>query len=147
MDSAGVDDESSSQLLAFGGEEGSVLRLIVASSRFSLCANDGVLLNVECFGPKYGDCEGTSSNTDEGNNYSMHKRSMHNADEWPLVSYLLCYFFTPHPSFVLVFGVPSPPTHNYFSCYTSMEYVNRQKLGVFKPWRSYVQSTVGDWLF
>jgi hypothetical protein len=78
------DEPSPSSLLAFGGNEGSDLRLIVASSRCQFRASDGVPLNVECFGPKYGVNLDVSSPGDN----SMHKRSMHNSDEWPLVSFI-----------------------------------------------------------
>ena len=76
-------ESPTSQLAFVGGNEGSVLRLIAASSQCPFRASDGVLLNVECFGPPY-DNSNISSNS--GGDNSMHKRSMHNSDEWPLVS-------------------------------------------------------------
>ncbi len=81
--------KSQSSLPAFGGETGSVLRLIPASSQCPFRAADGVRLNVECFGPKYcsgGGNENNDVNSNTGGDNSMHKRSMHNSDEWPLVS-------------------------------------------------------------
>ena len=80
-------DESATPQLAFGGDEGSVLQLIVASSQCPFRASDGVLLNVECFGPNYGGgSENSNASSNAGGGNSMHKRSMHNSDEWPLVS-------------------------------------------------------------
>lgn len=80
--------KSPSSLPAFGGEAGSVLRLIPASSQCQFRASDGVQLNVECFGPKYfggGGNENNDASSNAGGDNSMHKRSMHNSDEWPLV--------------------------------------------------------------
>lgn len=86
---------SSSQQLAFGGDEGSVLRLITASSQCPFRASDGVLLNVECFGPNYGGGDGNENSnvySNAGGDNSMHKRSMHNSDEWPLVSLIHVFY-------------------------------------------------------
>ena len=87
------DESPSSQQLAFGGDEGrNVLRLITASSQCPFRTSDGVLLNVECFGPNYGggdDNESLNGYSNAGGDSSMHKRSMHNSDEWPLVSLIL----------------------------------------------------------
>ncbi len=44
---------------------------------------------MECFGPKYCSGGGNENNdvySNTGGDNSMHKRSMHNSDEWPLVS-------------------------------------------------------------
>ncbi|KAL7501533.1 hypothetical protein ACHAWT_009802, partial [Skeletonema menzelii] len=50
---------------------------------------DGVLLNVECFGPNYGGgSENSNASSNAGGGNSMHKRSMHNSDEWPLLLYI-----------------------------------------------------------
>ena len=78
-------NESPSSQLAFGGNGGSVLRLITASSQCPFKTSDGVLLNVECFGPNYGGGNDNIGASTADN--SMHKRSMHNSDEWPLVSF------------------------------------------------------------
>jgi len=75
--------------LAFGGNGGSVLRLITASSQCPFKTSDGVLLNVECFGPNYGGGGGGIDNIHASTaDHSMHKRSMHNSDEWPLLLYV-----------------------------------------------------------
>ena len=90
-----IQDESpSSQQLAFGGDEGrNVLRLITASSQCPFRTSDGVLLNVECFGPNYGgENENLNVYSNAGGDNSMHKRSMHNSDEWPLVSLIHVFY-------------------------------------------------------
>ena len=88
------DSPSSSQQLAFGGDEGSVLRLITASSQCPFRTSDGVLLNVECFGPNYGgdDIENINAYLNAGCDSIMHKRSMHDSDEWPLVSLIDVFY-------------------------------------------------------
>mmetsp|Transcript_10186 Transcript_10186/g.22055 ORF Transcript_10186/g.22055 Transcript_10186/m.22055 type:complete len:428 (+) Transcript_10186:129-1412(+) len=103
LSSLGVHEPS---LLAFAHHDGipndeeSMLRLIVATSRFPFHAEDGVLLNVECFGPSY-KCDdddvndgetgniGTSQNNgDAAYNHNNHRRSFHNSDQWPLLLYV-----------------------------------------------------------
>mmetsp|Transcript_29153 Transcript_29153/g.61993 ORF Transcript_29153/g.61993 Transcript_29153/m.61993 type:complete len:434 (+) Transcript_29153:73-1374(+) len=99
--SLGADEPS---LLAFAPrhdgihtDEESNLRLIVASSRCPFRAKDGVLLNVECFGPLYkggdegdttGDADASQNKGDTVYHHSAHRRSMHNSDEWPLFLYV-----------------------------------------------------------
>ena len=93
--SLGADEPS---LLAFAHHNGihtdeeSILRLIVATSRCPFRAKDGVLLNVECFGPAYkggdepGNTVASQNNGDTAYNHTNHRRSIHNSDQWPLVS-------------------------------------------------------------
>ena len=93
--SLGADEPS---LLAFAhhngihADEESILRLIVATSRCPFRAKDGVLLNVECFGPAYkggdepGNTVASQNNGDTAYNHTTHRRSIHNSDQWPLVS-------------------------------------------------------------
>lgn len=99
LTSLGADEPS---LLAFAPRNDGIhadaesnLRLIVASSRCPFLAKDGVLLNVECFGPRYKGCDGdedgdASLNDDEDPtyNHSNHRRSMHNSDQWPMLLYV-----------------------------------------------------------
>lgn len=124
LSSLGADEPS---LLAFAHQDGihsgdeRMLRLIAATSRCPFRARDGVLLNVECFGPAYkGDDDqddddrsgnvDSSQNSDTPYNHNVHRRSTHNSDQWPLVSQtFICFVLvplcnsihSPHPGFIL----------------------------------------------
>lgn len=87
--SSGADNTPEASLLAFSSDEVNNLRLIAASSRCPFRASDGTLLNVECFGPEY--CGEKKRDKSTGSDNSMHKRSMENSDEWPMVSLSLIH--------------------------------------------------------
>lgn len=88
--SLGADEPS---LLAFAPRDDGIhtdaetnLRLIAATSRCPFYATDGVLLNVECFGPRY---TGTVAEEDANNKPAdQYRRSFHNSDQWPLLLYV-----------------------------------------------------------
>lgn len=87
MDSA--EEVSDPSLLAFATSDMQTVEptLIIASSQCPFSTKDGLLLNVECFGPIYKETNDNNNASDVDDDGSSHN-SNNNTDEWPILLYV-----------------------------------------------------------